>query len=221
MKRIQNEAGIAHLALIVALVVIGFTSAVGYQVFRKRQASRNIKPVAAEQTKPNEQIAPESTQEIQPTNTAASIQKKQAVSKQPVKYDLSTPYGTLNHMEQEVKQGRFSNLAYFTTPRILFRTWSMLNLPIDSDLGTTNSACRNNTICSLVLNSTRFTDNYTTADHTYPYVSGVTGKIIGYNLKDINPPAAKAYGNLSVKIYMIGYGKQWVVDSVTIGSYTF
>lgn len=218
----KNQKGIAHLAIILVLVVGVIIVGVSYVVYQK-----NNNPIAKEG---NSNVA--STQN-QATNVKLNTPKKETVStkgsaaanspgnlstaNQEVDYDLTKPYGTLKHVEQLAKAGDYNEVAYFITPRILFRAQDTMGTPDDGDMAKVNYACNNNAICKLAILSTSFSSNFTTSTYTYP-VAGTTGEIINYNLSDINPIAATMYGNQQVQIYMVGYDDKWVIDKVSVGS---
>lgn len=217
----KNQKGMAHLSIILVLLVALVIGGVGYMVYHKN------KDVASKTTTSTGSVASN-----QATNVKLSTPKKETVStkgsaaanspvnlstaNQEVDYDLTKPYGTLKYVEQLAKAGDYNEVAYFITPRILFRAQDTMGTPDDGDMAKVNFACNNNAICKLAILSTSFGSNFTTSTYTYP-VAGTTGEIIIYNLSDINPIAATMYGNQQVQIYMVGYDNKWVIDKVAAG----
>lgn len=215
----MNTKGFAHLGLIVGVIVLVVIGGVGYSVYK---ASNKISPTTQDTTDSFTQethfTTIESKNDVKPTEADVEkpIDAGHGESKQQVVYDITTPYGTLKHIEQEAKAGRLGNLAWFTTPRMLFRSAYMLNTA--EETGEIERTCERNTVCLLGINSTTLTENYTTEEYDFPYAS-VEGKTLIYKLKEINAKAAKIYGNVDVRIDMLDIDSNWVVDRVTVGSY--
>lgn len=209
MSTNQRQSGLTHVLLAGIILVVAVFGVVGfrvYQVTSKRDSKNAAQFDSARLPAPIEK-------EIEPIGSIATV-----VDKQTVNYDLSSPYGTLKHVEQELKQGNFDNVSYFVTPRLAEKGSKLLHTTA-GNVDQIKQLCSQNRYCSLGIKSTTFSQDYQTSSYEYP-VAGTKGKTIVYQLKDINSLAAAAYGNKQVLIYMVGYGDKWVIDAITIDYYS-
>ncbi|MEK7561404.1 MAG: hypothetical protein AAB541_00895 [Patescibacteria group bacterium] len=221
----KNQEGIAHLIVILILVVSAVVGGVGYEVYRKNKSpSAKLTGSSSPGTQSQDTNVKLSTPKEESISTTGSAAANSVLNpstqNQVVTYDLTKPYGTLKYVEQLANADNYDEIAYFITPRMLFRAQDTMGTPDDGDMSKVNYACDNNAICKLAISSTSFSSNFTTSTYTYP-IADTTGQIINYFLSDINPVAAVLYGNQQVQIYMVGYEDKWVIDKVSVGSSVF